>query len=131
MASDIGSPMREDRGHGPPWRDGMGPGWTGPPFGPGRRFRRGAIVVLLAVALLGAALATILASIIAGSAPAPGITIAVSVTVLVGLVFSGRWFWRNARTIGALMDAADRGAGGDLATRGPDSDRRPLRRFTE
>ena len=74
--------MREDRGHGPPWRGGTGPGWTGPPFGPGRRFRRGAIVVLLAVALLVAALATILASIIAGSAPAPGITIAVSVTVM-------------------------------------------------
>ena len=62
----------------------MGPGWGGPPFGPGRRFRRGAFVVLLVVALLVAALATILASIIAGNAPAPGITIAVSIAVLAG-----------------------------------------------
>ena len=74
--------MREDRGQGPPWRGGTGPGWSGPPFGPGRRFRRGAFVALLAVALLVAALATILASIIAGNAPAPGITIAVSSVAL-------------------------------------------------
>ena len=90
-----------------------GPGWGGPPFGPGRRFRRGAFVALLAVALLVAALATILASIFTGNHPAPWITIAVSIAVLAGLAFSGRWFWRNARTIGALMDAADRVADGD------------------
>ena len=108
----------------------MGPGWSGPPFGPGRRFRRGALVALLAVALLVAALATILASIIAGNAPAPGITIAVSIAVLAGLAFSGRWLWRNARTIGALMDAADRVAGGDLATRAPDTEARQLGRLT-
>lgn len=108
----------------------MGPGWSGPPFGPGRRFRRGALVALLAVALLVAALATILASIIAGNAPTPGITIAVSIAVLAGLAFTGRWLWRNARTIGALMDAADRVAGGDLATRAPDTEARRLGRLT-
>ena len=122
--------MPEGRRHGPPWRDGAGPGWSGPPFGPGRRFRRGAFVVLLAVALLVAVLATILASIIAGNAPAPGITIAVSIGVLVGLAFSGRWLWRNARTIAALMDAADRVAGGDLATRAPSTQARQLGRLT-
>jgi signal transduction histidine kinase len=84
----------------------------------------------LAVALLVAALATILASIIAGNAPAPGITIAVSIAVLAGLAFSGRWLWRNARTIGALMDAADRVAGGDLATRAPATEARQLGRLT-
>jgi signal transduction histidine kinase len=124
--------MDEHRGlGGPPWRGGMGrPGWGGPPFGPGRRFRRGAFVVLLAVALLVAALATILASIFTGHAPAPGITVAVSIAVLTGLAFSARWLWRNARTIGALMDAADRVADGDLATRVPDTDARLLGRLT-
>ena len=108
-----------------------GPGWGGPPFGPGRRFRRGAFVALLAVALLVAALATILASIFTGGThPAPWITIAVSIAVLAGLAFSGRWFWRNARTIGALMDAADRVADGDLTTRVADSDARQLGRLT-
>jgi two-component system OmpR family sensor kinase/two-component system sensor histidine kinase BaeS len=86
--------------------------------------------VLLAVALLVAALATILASIIAGKAPALGITIVVSIAVLAGLAFSGRWLWRNARTIGALMDAADRVAGGDLAARAPDTEARQLGRLT-
>ena len=107
-----------------------GPGWGGPPFGPGRRFRRGAFVALLAVALLVAALATILASIFTGNHPAPWITIAVSIAVLAGLAFSGRWFWRNARTIGALMDAADRVADGDLTTRVADSEARQLGRLT-
>ncbi len=106
------------------------PGWGGPPFGPGRRFRRGAFVALLAVALLVAALATILASIFTGNHPAPWITIGVSIAVLAGLAFSGRWFWRNARTVGVLMDAADRVAGGDLATRVPDTGARQLGRLT-
>ena len=120
-----------DRGrHGPPWGGTGGPGWGGPPFGPGRRFRRGAFVALLAVALLVAALATILASIFTGNHPAPWITIAVSIAVLAGLALSGRWFWRNARTIGALMDAADRVADGDLTTRVADSDARQLGRLT-
>ena len=97
---------------------------------PGRRFRRGAFVALLAVALLVAALATILASIFTGNHPAPWITIAVSIAVLAGLAFSGRWFWRNARTIGALMDAADRVADGDFTTRVADSEARQLGRLT-
>ena len=123
--------MTDRGGHGPPWQGGRGgPGWGGPPFGPGRRFRRGAFVALLAVALLVAALATILASIFTGNHPAPWITIAVSIAVLAGLAFSGRWFWRNARTIGALMDAADRVADGDLTTRVADSDARQLGRLT-
>jgi signal transduction histidine kinase len=89
-----------------------------------------AFVVLLAVALLVAALATILASIFTGNAPAPGITVAVSIAVLAGLALSARWLWRNARSIGALMDAAERVADGDLATRVPDTDARLLGRLT-
>ncbi len=116
---------------GPPWRGGKGSrGWGGPPFGPGRRFRRGVLAFLLAVVLLVAALATVVASIVTGNAPALGITVAVSVAVVAGLLFSARWLWRNARTIGSLMDAADRVAGGDLATRVPDTDARQLGRLT-
>ena len=107
-----------------------GPGWNGPRLGAGRRFRRGALVLLLAVVLLVATLATIVASIVAGNAPAPGITVAVSISVLLGLVLSARWLWRNTRTIGALMDAADRVADGNYATRVPDVDARPLKRLT-
>ncbi len=118
-------------GHGRPWRDG--PGWGGPGTfgpGPGRRFRRGALVMLLVVVLLVAALATIVASLIAGNAPAPGITIVVSAVVVVGLILSARWLWRSTRTVGALMDAADRVAGGDYSPRVSDPGTRQLGRLT-
>jgi len=88
------------------------------------------LVLLLAVVLLVATLATLVASIIAGDAPAPVITVAASAVVLLGLVFSARWLWRNARVIGSLMDAADRVADGDYATRVSDADARQLRRLT-
>jgi signal transduction histidine kinase len=120
--------MPDPRGHGgPPWG---GPGWNGPGFGPGRRFRRGAFIFLSILILLVAALATVVASVITGNTPPFGIAIAASVVVLVGLVMSARWLWRNARTIGSLMDAADRVAGGDLGTRVPESDARQLGRLT-
>jgi len=106
------------------------PGWGGPGFGPGRRFRRGALIVLLAVVLLVSTLATVVGSVLTGNAPTPWITVFVSAVVLAGLVASARWLWRNARTVGALMDAADRVAGGDYATRVPDTDARQLGRLT-
>jgi two-component system sensor histidine kinase BaeS len=36
---------------------------------------------------------------------------------VIGLVLSARWVWRTTRSIGALMDAADRVAAGEYATR--------------
>lgn len=125
--------MTEPRGYdGPPWRgDAMGrPGWNGPRFGPGRRFRRGALVVLLVLVGLVSTLATVVASVLTGNAPAAWITVLVSIAVLGGLVASARWIWRNARAVGALMDAADRVAAGDYATRVPTTDARALGRLT-
>jgi HAMP domain-containing protein len=131
--------MTEPNDHpGPPWR-GDRPGWNGPPpwagrggpaFGPGRRFRRGAFAVLLAVVLLVSALATVVTSVLSGTAPAHRVTLPVAAAVVIGLVASARWLWRNARTIGALMDAADRVAGGDYATRVDDGGSRQLGRLT-
>jgi two-component system, OmpR family, sensor histidine kinase BaeS len=120
--------MSEHRGFdGPPWRRGG----TGPPWGgPGRRFRRGVLVVLLVLVLLVSTLATVVASLLTGNAPAHWITVVVSVVVLLGLAASARLLWRNARTVGALMDAADRVAGGDYATRVPDTDASQLGRLT-
>jgi signal transduction histidine kinase len=86
--------------------------------------------VLLFVVLLVAVLATVVAAVLAGTAPAPWITVLVAAAVVVGLVASARWLWRNARTIGALMDAADRVAGGDYATRVDDPGSRQLGRLT-
>ena len=106
------------------------PGWGGPGFGPGRRFRRGVLIVLLAVILLISTLATVVASIITGNAPALWVTAFVTVAVVAGLIASARWLWRNARTIGALMDAADRVAGGDYETRVAGTDARQLGRLT-
>jgi signal transduction histidine kinase len=103
---------------GPPWRGRAG--WGGPKGfgpGPGRRFRRGAFVVLLLVVLLVAALATVIASVVGGNAPAPWITVAVSTVVVAGSFASARWLWRSAHTVGALMDAADRVADGDYTPR--------------
>src|SRR5438552_10092976 len=124
-------------GHGPPWGSG-GPPWMrgGPPwmrpggFGPGRRFRGGAFVALAFVVLFVAALATVVGSLFSGNAPAPWITVAVSPVVVVGLIVSARALWRSARSIGDLMDAADRVAGGDYATRVGEVPSRPLGRLT-
>jgi len=116
---------------GPPWGGGMGPpGWRAQRFGPGRRFRRGALFVLLIVVLLVATLATVVASVVSGSAPAPWITVLVAVVVVGGLVVSARWLWRSTRAVGALMDAADRVAGGDYTTRVPETGARQLGRLT-
>jgi signal transduction histidine kinase len=82
------------------------------------------------VILLVAALATVVASVLAGNAPSPGVTVVVAAGVVVGLLASARWLWRNARTIGTLMDAADRVAGGDYATRVDDTGSRQLGRLT-
>jgi two-component system, OmpR family, sensor histidine kinase BaeS len=86
--------------------------------------------VLSFVVLLVAVLATVVASALAGTAPAPWITVPVATAVIAGLVASARWLWRNARVIGALMDAADRVAGGDYATRVDDAGSRQLGRLS-
>lgn len=122
--------MTEHRG--PPWR-GDGPAWGGPQRfgpGPGRRFRRGAFLVLLVIVLLVAALATVVASVLAGNAPTPWITVGASATVVVGLIASARWLWRNARTVGAMMDAAERVSSGDYTVRMNDTGSRQLGRLT-
>jgi len=86
-------------------------------------------VALLLVVLLVAALASVVASVIAGNAPAPEITIVVSAAVVAGLIASARWLWRSTRTVGALMDAADRVAGGDYTARVDDPGTRQLSRL--
>ncbi len=122
--------MTEPNGtHEHPGHRGWG-GPGGPGFGPGRRFRRGALIALAIVVLLVAALATLVASAATGNAPSAWITILVSAVVVAGLIAAGRWFWRNARAIGGLMDAADRVAGGDYAVRVPDTGARQLGRLT-
>jgi signal transduction histidine kinase len=127
-----------DQHHGPPWRGGP-PGWSGPPpwaghgrpgFGAGRRFRRGALGVLLVVVLLVAVLATVVASVLTHNAPALWVTVLVAAAVVGGLVGSARWLWRSTRTIGALMDAANRVAGGDYAARVDDTGSRQLGALT-
>jgi two-component system sensor histidine kinase BaeS len=88
-------------------------------------------VALAVVVCLVALLATILASVVGGNAPTPWITIVASLVVIVGGVVVARWFWRNARTIGRVMDAADRVAGGDYAARvGGGARPEPLERLT-
>jgi two-component system sensor histidine kinase BaeS len=122
-------PEQQWRG-GPPWGDGPPP-WVGRSGfgGPGRRFRRGAFVAFLLLVLFVSALASIVASVATGRHPAPGITIAIAAVVLFGLVGSARWLWRSTRSIGALMDAADRVAGGDYATRVGQVPGRPFQRL--
>ena len=111
--------MPEGHEHRPPWGDGPPPWGDRARWGdgPGRRFRRGAFVFLAVLVLLVAGLATLVASIVTGNAPSPGITVVVAAVVVVGIVLSARWLWRNARTLGALIDASDRVAGGDYAAR--------------
>ncbi len=115
---------------GPPWGDGPPP-WVGRGGfgGQGRRFRRGAVVAFLLLVLFVAALASIVASVATGRHPAPGITVAIAAVVIFGLVASARWLWRSTRSVGALMDAADRVAGGDYATRVGEVPGRPFQRL--
>jgi two-component system, OmpR family, sensor histidine kinase BaeS len=80
--------------------------------------------------LLVAGLATAVASLLSGNAPAPWITVLVSAVLGIGLVLGARWLWRTTRTVGGLMDAADRVAGGDYTTRVEDADSRQLGRLT-
>jgi two-component system, OmpR family, sensor histidine kinase BaeS len=98
-------------------------------FDAGRRFRRGVFGVFLVVVLLVAALASIVASLASGTHPKPFITITVAALVLIGLVVTARWLWRSGRSIGALMDAADRVAGGDYTTRVGEVPGRPYQRL--
>jgi len=117
----------------PPWRGAGRPPWGEPRGfgpGPGRRFRRGAFVVLLLIVLLVAGLATVVASAVSGSAPAPWITVLVAAVVIAGLIASTRWLWRGTRAIGSLMDAADRVAGGDYAARADGAGAGQLGRLT-
>jgi two-component system sensor histidine kinase BaeS len=110
--------------HGPPWAQGP---WG--PRGPGRRFRRGGLVALAILVLVVAGLASLVGAIASGNAPSPGVTIAVATAVVAGIVVVARWFWRTARSIGAVMDAADRVAGGAYETRVGDVPSRQLQRL--
>ncbi len=105
--------------HGPPWGEGpppwVGRGGFGPPSG--QRFRRGAFFALILLVLLVSALATIVTRIAGGQPPHRGVTVLITVVVLLGIFAIARWLWRGARSVGALMDAADRVAGGDYTTR--------------
>jgi signal transduction histidine kinase len=96
----------------PPWMRGEG----GFPRA-GRRFRRAALVALVLVVVLVSALATVVASAVSGNAPSHRITLPLAAAVVIGLILTARWLWRNTRTVSALMDAADRVAGGDYSVR--------------
>jgi signal transduction histidine kinase len=98
-------------------------------FGPGRNFRRGAFMVFGFVVLLVAALATLVASALAGNPPDLWVAMVVAAAVLAGLMASVRWVWRNARAVGALMDATDRVAGGDYTVRVEPGSSRHMRRL--
>ena len=83
-------------GAGPPWvRGGPPSGRGGPPWlregpGAGRRFRRvGIAMSSTIVVLLVALLATVVASVLAGNAPAPWITVSVTLVVVGGLIAAG------------------------------------------
>ncbi len=85
--------------------------------------------VFLVVVLLVAGLASIVASLASGTHPKPFITIAIAALVLIGLIVTARWLWRSGRSIGGLMDAADRVAGGDYTTRVGEVPGRPYQRL--
>jgi hypothetical protein len=108
--------MPDQHGH-KPWGGGPPPWVREGRFDAGRRFRRGVLGVFLVVVLLVAGLASIVGSLASGTHPKPLITITIAALVLIGLIVTARWLWRSGRSIGALMDAADRVAGGDYATR--------------
>src|SRR5262245_16453447 len=96
----------------PPW---MGRGGFGP--GGGRRFRRAGLVALTLLVLLVSLLATVVTRIANGQPPHRGVTLLVSLVVVFGIFAIARWLWRSTRSVGALMDASDRVAAGDLTTR--------------
>jgi signal transduction histidine kinase len=73
--------------------------------------------MLALVVLLVSALATVVTSAATGHAPTHWITLPLAAIVVVGLILSARWLWRSTRTIGALIDTADRVAGGDYSGR--------------
>jgi len=73
--------------------------------------------VLTVLVLVVAMLASLVAAVASGNAPSPAITVAVSAFVLIVLGLTARWLWRTTRSVGALMDAADRVAQGDYDTR--------------
>src|SRR3954467_1465531 len=121
--------MPDQHDHGTRWGSGPPPWVRGGRSATGRRFRRGVLGVFVVVVVLVAALASIVASLASGTHPKPFITITVAALVVVGLVVTARWLWRSARSIGALMDAADRVAGGNYATRVGDVPGRPYQRL--
>ena len=88
------------------------------------------MIALSVLVLLVSALATMVASIFTGHAPSRWITLLVSVVVVMGLFATARWIWRSTRTVGGLMDAADRVAAGDYAARAPDASGGQLGRLT-
>jgi two-component system, OmpR family, sensor histidine kinase BaeS len=105
--------------HRPPWGEGPPP-WAGRGgFGPsgGRRFRRVGLVALVLLVLLVSLLATVVTRIANGQPPHRGVTVVITIVVLLGIGSIARWFWRSTRSVGALMDAADRVAGGEYSTR--------------
>jgi signal transduction histidine kinase len=105
--------------HRPPWGQGPPP-WVGRGgFGPGggRRFRRAGLIALTLLVLLVSLLATVVTRIANGQPPHRGLTLVISLVVVFGIVGIARWLWRSTRSVGALMDASDRVAAGDLTTR--------------
>lgn len=100
------------------------------PGGAGRRFRRFAVAMLAMMVGLVALLATVVASAVAGNAPAPWITVVVTIAVVSGLILGGRWLWRSGRAVGGLIDAADRVASGELEARVPAASGATLARLT-
>jgi two-component system, OmpR family, sensor histidine kinase BaeS len=84
---------------------------------------------LFLLVLLVAALATVVTSIASGNEAHLWVTAPIAAAVVIGLATTARWLWRSTRTIGVLMDAADRVAGGDYATRIGDVPARQLARF--
>ena len=89
------------------------------------------MTVFLVMVLLVASLATMVASILAGNAPAPWITGLVAGVVVGGLIVGARWLWRNARAVGVLIDAADRVTAGELETRAAQRGGGALGRLTD
>jgi signal transduction histidine kinase len=67
--------------------------------------------------LLVSLLATVVTRIANGQPPHRGVTIVITIVVLLGIASIARWFWRSTRSVGALMDAADRVAAGEYSTR--------------
>src|SRR4029450_10446898 len=117
--------------HRPPWGEAPPP-WVGRGgFGPpgGRRFRRGALIALIVLVLLVSLLASVVTRIIGGQPPHRGVTLVVAVVVILGIFSIARWLWRSTRSVGALMDSADRVAAGDYSTRVGEGPSPQLRRL--